>query len=108
MKKNGFFMGVLVAVVIFIAFFGNLLLSNIMKKNVVKLSTVNMEVGMKISDLKWLSRLGVIPEKDYKEVEDKLSKGVDIEELNELLNSKLGDKESEFLEEVMQSVLSDD
>ena len=59
-----------------------------------------IELGMKISDLKWLARAGKISEEELDEFNDSASDAdVSIKEMNQLLDELLEGKEDEYLKE---------
>lgn len=61
-------------------------------------TSFKLEVGMKISDLKWLARAGKISEEEVDEF-NKAAQNVDLEELNQLFDELLEGKEEEYLKE---------
>lgn len=76
-----------------------------------KATTMKIEVGMKISDLKWLYRAGVISEEEVAEYNKAAQQKLNIKEMNQLLDELLEGKEQEYLEEraelheIIQSIL---
>lgn len=61
-------------------------------------TSLKLEIGMKISDLKWLARAGKISEEEVDEF-NKSAQNLDFEELNQLLDDLLEGKEEEYLKE---------
>lgn len=55
-----------------------------------------VEVGMKASDVNWLYRFGRISEEELEELQEATSKGMNVEDLNDLLDKILEGKEEEF------------
>lgn len=78
----------------FISFSVGRIVSN--KSATETISTV--ELGMKISDLKWLNRAGKISEDELMEFQNSAS-NVSLEEMNELLDKLLEGKDDEYLTE---------
>lgn len=57
-----------------------------------------IDLGTKISDVKWLLREGMFSEEEIEKF-NKSAENMDYEELNQLLDELLEDKEEEFLQE---------
>ena len=62
-------------------------------------SEVYLEVGMKSADVKWLYRAGKVSEEELNLLQEATAGGMDIDKVNELLDSILDGKEEDYLQE---------
>lgn len=58
-----------------------------------------LEVGMKSADVKWLYRAGKVSEEELNLLQEATAGGMDIDKVNELLDSILDGKEEDYLQE---------
>lgn len=107
--KNGVLRGIIiVAVLTLIGFTGGFILS---QKNASD-SKAAIELGMKVSDVKWLARVGKISQEEVDKINDSLV-NVNIKEANKLIDEILEGKEKEYLaeqaelKEMIQSIRND-
>lgn len=94
MLRN-FLVGLVVAIVTTVIFNVTLMKVSDIKKDQ---TVTTLEIGMKISDLKWLARAGKISEEEVEQY-NKLARQLDLEGMNQLLDELLEGKEEEYLKE---------
>lgn len=103
--KKGFlllrdgFIGAIIGIAITIAICSAIAFGiRVVKDNKIAKEIATIELGMKMSDLKWLAREGKISKDELAEFQNS-AKNLNIEEMNQLLDELLEGKEEEYLEE---------
>lgn len=106
MKKNskkfwqdvtlGSAIGIVIAALIIV---GTIFASYRMGQQISQRSKFYLEVGMKSSDVKWLYRAGKVSEEELNQLQEATAGGMDIDKVNELLDSILDGKEKDYLQE---------
>ena len=83
-----------------------------MKQTPVNQPQTSIELGMKVSDAKWLARAGKISQEEIDEINNSCA-AMSVEEYNKLLDEILEGKEEEYLaeqaelKEMIQSIRND-
>lgn len=92
---RGLLVALVVVIVVTVIFSVTLMKVSDIKKDQ---TVTTLEIGMKISDLKWLARAGKISEEEVEQY-NKLARQLDLEGMNQLLDELLEGKEEEYLKE---------
>lgn len=103
--KKGFLRYFLLGIVVSTIFYGSIFYGVV--SNQKKEIEASLEMGMKLSDIKWLAGEGKISEEEFINLKKTFSNSTTIEEANQCLSEILEGKEEEYLkekEETMQKV----